>query len=99
MKVAKRTSSLPKMSGIPTLETCDEEPSSVFDSGKALGEHTSVEPKTGGIIRDGKQFNNNTSSIPRRIMRNKTKSHGNYGSIEKVSKSFEDEALARFVFF
>ena len=94
MKLASRSSSYSKLKTHTTLETCDEEPScfdddpSCFDNDQnVLGTNSTT---------DTNNNNNKQHYRPnRRIMRNKTKSHENYGSIEKVSKSFEDKVLSR----
>ena len=91
MKLASRRSSYSKLNTIPTLETCDEEPSCYDNNRNRTDTNSTADTNNNNNSKQATRYPPNN----RRILRNKTKSHENYGSIEKVSKSFEDRALSR----
>ena len=104
MKSVRTTSysSTSKVKSFSVLATCDEEPD-VNNKKSSLRSSPSI--KAVKDCGNATVADKSTSSQPqkktasglveRKIIRNKTKSHENYGSLEEASKSFEDQVVSR----
>jgi len=101
MKAARTTSysSTSKVKPFSLLATCDEEP----DANNGCSELSSPSmpaPKdygkaAGSEVDKLTQRKTVVGATEKKIMRHKTKSYENYGSLEETSKSFEDYVVSR----